>query len=516
MDLSNNPVIRLRAQIASLEGILADLKTQLADAETYNKQTASAQVNNTGHLQTQAPSYPPAQRVDYAEKAFESSIDLLRLPQEDRTGRSWELTPEEHKRYGRQLIMPEIGLRGQLRLKNGSVLIVGVGGLGCPAATYLAGAGVGKIGLMDGDKVELSNLHRQLLHTEKWLGLEKVDSAVESLMDRNSEIHYVAHNYNLDQNTAVEIMENYDLILDCTDRPSTRYLVSDAAVLAGKPIVTASALRTEGQLMVLNSPPRSYDNPGGFCYRCVFPKPPPKETVLSCGEGGILGPVVGVMGVLMAMEALKILAPSYRENEYQYPTEASCDPTPPSLLLYSAYSNPPFRSVKLRGKRKECPSCSDTASITEESLKSASVNYSTFCASTSAAAPTSRNRISAKEYSKVRQAPASPHLLVDVREKVQFDICHLRGSINLPYSEFSRDPVVFIDMLDHTVNGNPDIADGVSLYLICRYGNDSQLAADRFMELERFRPRAKYDFKGDVAGGLRAWREEVDAGFPEY
>ena len=112
MDLSNNPVIRLRAQIASLEGILADLKTQLADAETYNKQTASAQVNNIGHLQTQAPSYPPAQRVDYAEKAFESFIDLLRLPQEDRTGRSWELTPEEHKRYGRQLIMPEIGLRG--------------------------------------------------------------------------------------------------------------------------------------------------------------------------------------------------------------------------------------------------------------------------------------------------------------------------------------------------------------------------------------------------------------------
>lgn len=311
-------------------------------------------------------------------------------------------------------------------------------------------------------------------------------------------------------------MRNYDLILDCTDRPSTRYLVSDAAVLAGKPVVTASALCTEGQLMVLNNPPRSHNNPGGFCYRCVFPKPPPENTVLSCGEGGILGPVVGVMGVLMAMEALKIIAPLYRKDEYQYPTEACYDPTPPSLLLYSAYNNPPFRSVKLRGKRKECPSCSDTATITEESLKSASLNYSTFCASTSPAAPTNRNRISAKEYSKVRQAPASPHLLVDVREKVQFDICHLKGSINLPYSDLSRDPEACIDMLDHTVDGNPDIVDGVSMYFICRYGNDSQLAANRFMELEKVRPQARCDLRGDIAGGLRAWREEVDAGFPEY
>ena len=313
-------------------------------------------------------------------------------------------------------------------------------------------------------------------------------------------------------------MRNYDLILDCTDRPSTRYLVSDAAVLAGKPVVTASALRTEGQLMVLNNPPKSHDNPGGFCYRCVFPKPPPAEAVLSCGEGGILGPVVGVMGVLMATEALKILTSSLQEKEYQSSTKAPYDPIPPSLLLYSAYSNPPFRSIKLRGKRKACPSCSDTATITEESFKSASSNYSTFCASSSPAALTNTTRISAKEYSNVRKATSTPHILVDVREKVQFDICHLKGSINIPYSDISQDPEASIDKLDDTINGkNPSVVDNrASLYLICRYGNDSQLAANKFKDLPRFQPHAKYDLRGDIAGGLRAWTQSVDPGFPEY
>ena len=312
-------------------------------------------------------------------------------------------------------------------------------------------------------------------------------------------------------------MKDYDLVLDCTDRPSTRYLVSDAAVLAEKPVVTASALRTEGQLMVLNNPPKCHDYPGGFCYRCVFPRPPPAENVLSCGEGGVLGPVVGVMGVLMAMEALKILLPSLQENGYQHPARLSYDPAPPSLLLYSAYSNPPFRSIKLRGKRKGCPSCSDTATITEESLKSASMDYNTFCASTSPAPPINTTRISPKEYSKVREAKGSPHILIDVREKVQFDMCHLKGSLNLPYSEISRDPEASIDKLDDSVNKNASMVEGgAPLYLICRFGNDSQLAANTFRDLPRFWECGRYDLKGDIAGGLRAWTESVDPAFPEY
>ena len=337
-----------------------------------------------------------------------------------------------------------------------------------------------------------------------------------TLRSRNSENRYTTHHFNLDQKIAVETMRKYDLILDCTDRPSTRYLVSDAAVLAGKPVVTASALRTEGQLMVLNNPPRSRDTPGGFCYRCVFPKPPPAESVLTCGDGGILGPVVGVMGVLMAMEALKILVPLLQDDGQQYPAKASFELTPPSLLLYSAYSNPPFRSIKLRGKRKGCPSCSDTPTITEESLQSASVDYAAFCGSTSPIAPSNTHRISAEEYSKIRQGVESPHILVDVREKVQFDICHLKGSINIPYSEISRDPEASIDRLDGAIDQNSIPTNVKPLYLICRYGNDSQLAANTFRDLPRLRPGAKYTFLGDIVGGLRAWRMAVDPDFPDY
>ena len=337
-----------------------------------------------------------------------------------------------------------------------------------------------------------------------------------NLRSRNSENRYTTHHFNLDQKIAVETMRKYDLILDCTDRPSTRYLVSDAAVLAGKPVVTASALRTEGQLMVLNHPPKSRDTPGGFCYRCVFPKPPPAESVLTCSDGGILGPVVGVMGVLMAMEALKILVPLLQDDGQQFPAKASSDLIPPSLLLYSAYSNPPFRSIKLRGKRNGCLSCSDTATITEESLKSASLDYVAFCGSTSPAAPTDTNRISAEEYSKVREGAESPHILVDVREKVQFDICHLKGSINIPYSEISRDPEASIDRLDDAIDKDPNLTDAKPVYLICRYGNDSQLAASTFRDLPRSRPRTRYEFRGDIAGGLSAWRMAVDPEFPEY
>ena len=333
---------------------------------------------------------------------------------------------------------------------------------------------------------------------------------------RNSENHYTTHHFNLDQTIAVEMMRNYDLILDCTDRPSTRYLVSDAAVLAGKPVITASALRTEGQLMVLNSPPKSYESPGGFCYRCVFPKPPPAESVLTCGDGGILGPVVGVMGVLMAMEALKVLVPLSQENGYNHPAGASFEPTPPSLLLYSAYSNTPFRSIKLRGKRKGCSSCSDTPTISEDSLKSASLDYVAFCGLSSPAVPPNTNRISAKEYCKIRDATGAPHVLVDVREKVQFDICHLPGSINIPYSEISRDPEASIDKLDDSISKSDNPTDAKPLYLICRYGNDSQLAANTLKDLSRFRHDAKYELRADIAGGLRAWTMSVDPEFPEY
>ncbi len=323
-------------------------------------------------------------------------------------------------------------------------------------------------------------------------------------------------------------MEVYDIILDCTDRPSTRYLISDTAILAKKPVVTASALRTEGQLMVLND--SRYQEPKyRFCYRCVFPKPPPAESVLTCGEGGILGPVVGVMGVLMAIETMKITLHNKTYSPSAAVYQVGCEngglehdtygslTDPPSLLLYSAYGSPPFRSVRLSGKRKNCISCSDSSTITCETLASGSLDYDEFCG---VLHPTNilsgDERISPAAYSKMRDAAKSPHVLIDVRDKVQFDICHLKDSVNIPFSEFSRDPAASLSLLEDVVNFHPSVVDGASLYFICRFGNDSQLAVNKFKDLEKFRDNVKYYYVGDIKGGLRAWRQQVDPEFPEY
>ncbi len=323
-------------------------------------------------------------------------------------------------------------------------------------------------------------------------------------------------------------MELYDVILDCTDRPSTRYLISDAAILAKRPVVTASALRTEGQLTVLNDS-RFQESKNRFCYRCVFPKPPPAESVLTCGEGGILGPVVGVMGVLMAMETMKIILHNKTYSPPAAVYQVGCDngglehdtygslTDPPSLLLFSAHGSPPFRSVRLSGKRKNCISCSDSSTITRETLASGSLDYDEFCGLLH---PTNilsdAERISPAAYSKMRETKKSPDVLVDVREKVQYDICHLKDSVNIPFSEISRDPAASLSLLEDVVNFHPSVVDKASLYFICRFGNDSQLAVNKFKELGKLGDNLKYDYVGDIKGGLRAWRQQVDPEFPEY
>ena len=319
------------------------------------------------------------------------------------------------------------------------------------------------------------------------------------------------HPSHLTSSTALDILKQYDLILDCTDHPSSRYLISDAAVLVGKPLISASALRTEGQLMVLNNPPVRYgQEDGGFCYRCVFPKPPPAESVLSCGEGGILGPAVGVMGILMAVEAIKILVA--KPN----PTGAAAVETEPpnsSLLLYSAYGSPQFRSIRLRGKRASCPACSATATITRESLISGSLDYATFCGNTGPARILDDQfRISAHDYRKIREEHGKEHLLVDVRERVQFDLCHIPDSINIPFSTIvAAADGGASDTLLQTISHHDRQRSIKGIYCICRYGNDSQIAVQKFGE-----KGFAGVMKGDIKGGLHAWRKEVDATFPEY
>lgn len=330
---------------------------------------------------------------------------------------------------------------------------------------------------------------------------------------------------------ALETFAQYDLVLDCTDNPATRYLISDACVLLGKPLVSASALKTEGQLMILNYPARpAGDLNGGPCYRCVFPKPPPAETVVTCGDGGVLGPVVGVMGVLQALEAIKLITAEDTSNTVSIPDFAATTPaafpksslSPPSLLIFSGYSNPPFRSIKLRTRSPKCAACSSQAIITPQALLTGSMDYIQFCGVTNPINLLSpEERITARQYAEARKnisMGGRQHRMIDVREKVQFDLCHLFGSINIP---FSRLNAINPDSMDHdTLDMIDDVKHVIGtessdpLLVVCRLGNDSQIAVRKFKELGL--DEGGRIWVGDVKGGLKAWRDEVDNSFPDY
>ncbi|CAG7935568.1 unnamed protein product [Penicillium nalgiovense] len=488
----------LRAQIAATEAQLAGLKCDLANAE----QAAQSETATTAGTQ-------PDDR--------------------NSEGRRWPLLQEEYKRYGRQMIVSQVGLTGQLKLRSAKVLLVGAGGLGCPAAQYLAGAGVGTIGLIDGDTVEVSNLHRQVLHRTKNVGKYKVDSAIESLRELNPHPTYIAHRTHLTPEAAPAVFQDYDLILDCTDNPATRYLISDTAVLLGKPLVSASALRTEGQLMVLNNPPRAPgDKTGGPCYRCVFPKPPPADSVVSCADGGILGPVVGTMGVLQALEAIKVITAPEIGPDSDVTTARPRDP--PSLHIFSAYSSPLVRTIRLRSRRANCAVCSAEATVTLDTIKSGSTDYVFFCGSASLPSLLGpEERISAREYNERHSTVTSDssrlHTIIDVRDEAQFGICSLENSINIPISKIlssghsagsqgadneqqaAQVPSWLPSEVASLEYTNP-------IYVVCRLGNDSQIVVKKMKELGLDQHGKR--FIGDIRGGLRSWKEQVDSSFPEY
>ncbi|KAK3717960.1 hypothetical protein LTR37_005386 [Vermiconidia calcicola] len=505
----------LRKQIEATEAQLRSLQSQLQKVELEAKvvrQTERAQLGDTSGQRcdgifhtpqqpddgTVATSIPTQSGASYGTGAPQPGEPV------------WPLLDNEYRRYGRQMIMPEVGLQGQLRLKNAKVLIVGVGGLGCPAAAYLAGAGIGTLGLIDGDTVEISNLHRQIAHASTREGMSKVDSAYEYLQSLNPLVHYIRYGFHLSPEKAVSIFEQYDLVLDCTDHPTSRYLISDTAVVTGKPLVSASALKTEGQLVLLNNPPRPPgDTSGGPCYRCIFPKPPPAESVLSCGEGGILGPVVGVMGVLQALEAIKVLTsrnkrPDHDALSMNGSTTSSQEPAKPTLLMFSAYSSPQFRSVRLRSRRNDCAVCSARAIITRQSLTSGSLDYVAFCG---AAAPIEllqpQFRVSPSEFAKLRREDRN--MLIDVRDEIQYGICALPGSVNVPWTGNAP------SWLEKAQQSGVLTDDQREKYIVCRFGNDSQLAAKAMINFAE----VPIDVK-DVKGGFKSWREEVDKSWPDY
>ncbi|KAF2820260.1 hypothetical protein CC86DRAFT_449400 [Ophiobolus disseminans] len=520
-----NAVDLLRQQIIACETTLRDLHGQLAEAERVQQEREK--------ILRQKPflSHDPLDHDmnfgipdDFRSEVFavlehESSAQAASdIPAK----KKWPLEKNEYTRYGRQLIMPEVGLHGQLSLKHARVLIVGVGGLGCPAAAYLVGAGVGTVGLVDGDTVEESNLHRQILHSTARVEMTKVESAIVALTSLNPNVKLVPHIGRLTPETAIATFKDYNLILDCTDTPASRYLISDTCVMLGKRLISASALRIDGQLMVLNNPPLPPgDTNGGPCYRCVFPKPPPPESVVSCGDGGILGPVVGVMGVLQALETIKLLT---------QPQSSSAAIDPPSLLIFSAYSNPMFRSIRLRSRKAKCAACSTQATISPSALTSGSLNYVQFCGNVGPInALTPQERISPKNFAKLRsgvnpftgtRSSKDNHILIDTREEVQFELGSIDGSVNIPFSAIETTVPISEYSKDHDMEAGQEgwaaqlRQSEKPIFVICRRGNDSQMSVQKMKQLGLDFGGKR--FIGDIRGGLEAWRKSVDAEFPDY
>jgi adenylyltransferase/sulfurtransferase len=284
-------------------------------------------------------------------------------------------------------------------------------------------------------------------------------------------------------------------------------------VLLGKPFVSASAQQTDGQLMVLNYPPRKAGDPrGGPCYRCVFPKPPPPEMIFSCGDGGILGPVVGAIGVLQALEAIKLVVSGLSVEDTTFSEFEDNPIPPPALLIFSSRDQNPFRSVRLRTRRPDCFACSAVSTLSIESLSSGSLDYVAFCGTVNPIQLLSpEERISAREYAHKMEVETAnkDHVLVDVREKVQFDICNIPGSVNIPFSALQGGQT----MQDPSEWLPGKLSSNAPIYVVCRLGNDSQVATRKFKDSDMFADGHRYI--GDIEGGLKAWREQVDKSWPD-
>jgi adenylyltransferase/sulfurtransferase len=380
------------------------------------------------------------------------------------------LTNEEVLRYSRHLIMPEVGMAGQEKLKASSVLLIGAGGLGSPLGMYLAAAGVGRLGLVDFDVVDHSNLHRQVIHSTKNVGMPKVESAKLRIAEINPNVQVTTYMQPVNRENILGILKDYDLVIDGTDNFPTRYLVNDAAVMLGKANIYGSIFRFDGQVTVFD-PKR-----GGPCYRCLYPEPPPPGMVPSCAEGGVLGVLPGTVGLLQATEAVKLIIGNGK-------------PLIGRLLLFNALDME-FRTLKIR-RDPACPMCGDKPSITEL------IDYEMFCgmgrgnedAATSAGA-----EIDVQTLQEWRDAKKK-FVLVDVREPNEWEIAHIEGAKLIPLGQIAA-RVNELDSADEIV-------------LQCHHGSRSARAQAAL---------AKFGFKKtyNLMGGIDAWATEVETSMPRY
>ncbi len=378
---------------------------------------------------------------------------------------SSEWSTDELARYSRQLILPHVGRDGQQKLGNARVLLVGAGGLGSSAALYLAAAGVGTLGLVDFDTVDLSNLHRQILHGTSDVGRSKLDSAAERLHDLNPECTVVPHPVRLTRDNALEIIEQYDIVVDGTDNFATRYLINDACALLRKNNVYGSIYRFDGQVSV-------FCTDAGPCYRCLYPEPPPPGTVPSCAEGGVLGVLPGIIGTLQASEAIKLIL-------------GIGEPLIGRLLICDTLGAH-WRTMTVR-RRPGCPAC-DTRTLTRLP------DYDAFCGTTTAQTAAPEDDMTPRELA-ARLADGPPLDLIDVREPWEWDVARIPGATLIPMG-------LFPDAISQ-LNPAHDIV------VQCRSGVRSASVADLLRS-------HGFTHVWNLAGGILRWSDEVDPSVRRY
>ncbi|MGA2182699.1 MAG: molybdopterin-synthase adenylyltransferase MoeB [Bryobacteraceae bacterium] len=376
------------------------------------------------------------------------------------------LSKDEILRYSRHLIIPEVGVEGQLKLKQAKVLLVGAGGLGAPLGLYLAAAGVGRIGIVDFDVVDFTNLQRQVIHGTSDVGRKKLDSAADSMREINPNVRIDKFEVALTSENALDILKDYDLVIDGTDNFPTRYLVNDACVLLHKPNVYGSIFRFEGQATVF-----AYE--GGPCYRCLYPEPPPPGLVPSCAEGGVLGILPGTIGLIQATEAVKLIL-------------GIGEPLVGRLLLYDALGMR-FRELKLR-RNPECPVCGDHPTVTKL------IDYQQFCGVVKTETPVGTSDIDPVDV-KAKFDRHDSFVLLDVREPHEYQICRIPGSILIPLGDLPK-RVAELDSSSEIVAH-------------CKMGGRSAKAVE-------FLRQTGFKKVRNMKGGILAWSDRVDPTVPKY
>jgi molybdopterin/thiamine biosynthesis adenylyltransferase/rhodanese-related sulfurtransferase/molybdopterin converting factor small subunit len=451
--------------LKSLTSEYADLRRHLYNDEGKLRSFVNVYVNDEDirYLNKEATPLNDSDTVSIVPSIAGGSAGVAAPPAPPAT-----LSKDEILRYSRHLIMPEVGMEGQLKLKAAKVALIGTGGLGAPLGMYLAAAGIGRIGLVDFDVVDFTNLQRQVIHGTKDVGKKKLDSAAETMLDINPYVEIDRHEVALTSENALEILKDYDIVVDGTDNFPTRYLVNDACVLLKKPNVYGSIFRFEGQATI-------FAYPGGPCYRCLYPEPPPPGLVPSCAEGGVLGILPGTVGLIQATETVKLIL-------------GIGEPLIGRLVLYDALAMR-FRELKLR-RNPECPVCGDHPTITKL------IDYQEFCGipNQSHEEKPMEGDIEPTEV-KAKIDRGDRFVLIDVREPHEYQICNIPQAKLIPLGDLPK-----------RVN---ELSSADEIVAHCKSGMRSAKAVD-------FLKQAGFKKVRNMKGGILAWSDKVDPSVPKY